>query len=62
MKDITEKEANSVNNNGKEVDGTQVFNEHGFSLDYTFNGKRYRLYYDRETWFTGVGYELEEGD
>lgn len=56
--ELSEKEANVVNDNGQEIPHTQEFVDGGFTLDVSYKGKIYRLFYDHQTWFTGVGYEI----
>lgn len=58
-KPLTLKEANQINEEGQEIPGTQNYHEHGFDLDILFDGKEYRLTYDHQTYFTGIGFARE---
>ena len=63
-RDLSTEEAESINDRvdveNIEPVGEAEWHEHGFDLTYIIDGKTYRLVYDRETYFTGIGYELIE--
>lgn len=59
---LTEKEAKRVNdgfNDPKDILNKENTDD-GFCLTVRFEGKKYDLWYDHQTWFTGVGYEIIE--
>lgn len=59
---LSYEEANKINDakgDSLELDGfNQQYCKGGFTLDKVVNGKTYRLFYDHETWFTEIAYEL----
>jgi hypothetical protein len=58
QRELSLAEANAINDNPSLVElGEPEYDEHGFSLLVGVDGKKYTLYYDHQTWFTGVGYE-----
>ena len=58
IRQLTEKEANLILDKGEEIKYSQEYIKGGFSLDFNHEGKKYRLYFDHETYFTGVGEEI----
>lgn len=60
-RELSYEEANDIND---KVDRTNItdkeYHEHGFDLTAVIDGRKYRLSYDHETWFTDIAYEVIE--
>jgi hypothetical protein len=63
-RELSTEEANEINDR---VDRENIepfrgpeYDKHGFDLYFRVDGKVYRLVYDRETYFTEIGYEVTD--